>query len=120
MIVCRAVLDGIELRYTLCRVLPDTALVLRDVLREADRLWGVHLGEETHSRLRASPDGEAFFTGRVRLEAVPPEREMVAVWLPVPIDFDDHVRPQLIDFIEAYDAEKGMQEAPEGWPGWSV
>jgi len=101
-------------------VLPDTALVLRDVLREAARLWASHLGDETQARLRQTAAGEAFFTGRVRLEAVPPEREMVAVWLPLPPDFDGRVRPQLIDFIEAFDAAKGMREPPAGWPGWRV
>lgn len=84
----------------LCRVLPDTALVLRDVLREAARLWSIHLGEERYARLRETAEGDAFFTGRVRLEPVPPEREMVAVWLPFPPDFAVRVRPQLIDYIE--------------------
>lgn len=108
-----------QVSYTLCRVLPDTALVLRDVLREADRIWTAELGEEVHARLRDSAVGQAFFTGRVRLEPVPPGREMVAVWLPLPPDFDALVRPQLTDFIEAFDAARGMREPPEGWPGWS-
>ena len=119
MIVCRAVLDGREVSYTLCRVLPDTALMLRDVLREADRLWARSLGDEAHARLRESADGEDFFTGRIRLEPVPPEREMVGVWLPLPPDFDAFVRPQLVDSIEAFDAAKGMREPPKGWQGWS-
>ena len=95
-----------ELSYVLCRVLPDTALVLRDVLREAARLWSIHLGEERYARLRESAEGDAFFTGRVRLEPVPPEREMVAVWLPFPPDFAVRVRPQLIDYIEASEPDE--------------
>ena len=79
-----------------------------------------HLGEEVQARLRDSAAGQAFFTGRVRLEEVPPDRQMVAVWLPLPPDFDALVRPQLTDYIEAFDAEKGMREPPEGWAGWSA
>lgn len=116
LIVRTARVDGAEIAYTLCRVLPDTALVLRDVLREAARLWAAHLGAERDARLRASADGEAFFTGRVRLEPVPPEREMVAVWLPFPPDFDARVKPQLIDFIESYEPTSTMQGPPRGWP----
>lgn len=98
--------------YRLCRALPDTALVLRDVLREAARLWAAHLGAERYEELRATPDGEDFFTGRVRLEPVPPEREMVAVWLPFPADFSRLVKPQLVDYIEPHDPS----EDPSGPP----
>jgi len=109
-------LGGFDVEYVLCRVLPDTALVLRDVLREAARLWSAHLGSERDAALRATPEGEAFFIGRVRLESVPPEREMVAVWLPFPRDFDARVRPQLVDFIEPQVDADGSPEPPEGWP----
>jgi len=116
LIVLTARIGDDEVSYTLCRVLPDTALVLRDVLREAARLWAVHLGAERDARLRASADGEAFFTGRVRLEPVPPEREMVAVWLPFPPDFDARVKPQLVDFIEPYAPAPELMKPPRGWP----
>lgn len=116
MIVHTAEVGGQQLSYTLCRVLPDTALVLRDVLREAARLWATHLGDERDAALRATESGEAFFTGRVRLEPVPPEREMVAVWLPLPPDFDGRVKPQLIDFIESFEPSKMALEPPQGWP----
>lgn len=116
MIVRTAKLDEHEISYVLCRVLPDTALVLRDVLREAARLWSAHLGSELDTTIRATASGEAFFTGRVRLEPVPPEREMVAVWLPFPPDFDARVRPQLVDFIEPWEPERNGLAAPRGWP----
>lgn len=116
MIVRTAKLTEHEISYVLCRVLPDTALVLRDVLREAARLWAAHLGDELDATIRATPAGEAFFTGRVRLEPVPPEREMVAVWLPFPPDFDARVRPQLVDFIEPFEPRHDALEPPRGWP----
>ncbi len=94
----------------------DTALVLRDVLREADRLWAAHLGPEVYDELRRSDAGEEFFSGRVRLEPVPPEREMVAVWLPFPPAFRDKVRPQLVDSIEAYGSKDDPQQGAEGLP----
>ncbi len=107
-----------EVTYTLCRALPDTALVLRDVLREAARLWAAHLGADVDAELRATTLGEAFFTGRVRLEPVPPGRQMVAVWRPLPPDCRARVRPQWVDFIEAFDPDRGMPKPPEGWLGW--
>lgn len=94
-------LDGQPIEYRLCRVLPDTALVLRDVLREAQRLWTLQLGAERYQELRSREAGDAFFTGRVRLEPVPPAREMVAVWLPFPKGFREKLKPQLIDYVEA-------------------
>ena len=115
LIVHRVRLGEHELDYTLCRALPDTALVLRDVMREAARLWAAHLGAERDAEIRATAEGQAFFTARTRLEPVPPEREMVAVWLPFPPDFDGRVKPQLVDFIEAYDPSAGMAEPPAGW-----
>lgn len=116
MIVHTAEIGGQQISYTLCRILPDTALVLRDVLREAARLWASHLGEERDVAIRATDAGEAFFTGRVRLEPVPPEREMVAVWLPFPPDFEGRVKPQLIDFIEPLESSGAGLEPPSGWP----
>jgi hypothetical protein len=118
LIVCIAPIGTHQISYTLCRVLPDTALALRNVLREAARLWAAHLGDERYAELSATSEGEAFFTGRVRLEPVPPEREMVAVWLPFPPDFDGRVRPQLVDLVEAFEPDLGIPPPPEGWPGW--
>jgi len=93
-------LGGETLHYHRCRVLPDTALVLRDVVREAERLWKRQLGGDTYRELRDTPEGDEFFTGRVRIEPVPPEREMLAVWLPFPVGFRQLIKPQLIDHVE--------------------
>ncbi len=120
MIVRSAPISGYQTSYTLCRVLPDTALALRNVLREAARLWAAHLGAERYAEVSTTSEGEAFFTGRVRLEPVPPEREMVAVWLPFPPDFNGRVRPQLVDLIEAFEPDRGIPPAPKGWPGWDL
>ena len=120
MIIRTASVGPHQLPYTLCRVLPDTALALRNVLREAARLWIAHLGKERYVELRTTSEGESFFTGRVRLEPVPPEREMGAVWLPFPPDFDGRVRPQLVDLIEAFEPGRGIPKPPKGWPGWDV
>ena len=94
-------------------MLPDTALVLRDVLREADRLWQQHLGADRYLRLRRSEAGDAFFTGRVRLEPVPPEREMVAVWLPFPPGFREQLKPQLVDYVEAIESARSDSTRPQ-------
>ena len=110
------IVAGQELSYRLCRVLPDTALMLRDVLREAARLWSKQLGADRYDELRATPEGEDFFTGRVRVEPVPPEREMVAVWLPFPADFSRFVKPQLVDAIEPFDPSADALHPPAGWP----
>jgi len=109
------IVDGQELSYRLCRVLPDTALMLRDVLREAARLWTKQLGAERYDEIRSTPEGEDFFTGRVRLEPVPPEREMVAVWLPFPAGFSGLVKPQLIDAIEPFDSSPDVSQPPSHW-----
>ena len=113
-------IEGRSIAYRMCRVLPDTALVLRDVLREAQRLWIEDLGPEGYERLRGAAAGEDFFTARVRLEPVPPEREMVAVWLPFPPDFRRRVRPQLIDYVEAADGKGDAPHPPSSAPSAPV
>lgn len=95
-----AEIGGATLHFHQCRILPDTALVLRDVVREADRLWRQAIGTDLYDELRADAEGDEFFTGRVRLESVPPEREMLAVWMPFPAGFRERIKPQLIDYVE--------------------
>ena len=99
--VYSAEIGGRSLRYRLCRAWPDTALVLRDVMLESERLWIRDLGEDVYTELVDTAEGADFFTARVRLESVPPERKLVALWLPFPPGFADRLRPQLVDFIEA-------------------
>ncbi len=93
-------LSGRAIAYRLCRVLPDTALVLREVMQEAERLWEMKLGEQSYSELRGSSEGDAFFTAEVRLETVPPNREVLAVRLPFPPDFARRIKPQVVDYVE--------------------
>jgi hypothetical protein len=93
-------LSGRAISYRLCRVLPDTALVLLDVMKEAERLWGMKLGEQSYLELRGSAEGDAFFAAEVRLETVPPNREVLAVRLPFPPDFARLIKPQVVDYVE--------------------
>lgn len=85
------------------KIIPETIVALRGVLREVDRLWCQYLGDEVWNELRNSPECRIFFEGIVRLEPVPPNREMVTVRLPLPADYLDSLRPQLIDAIEPDD-----------------
>jgi len=98
-------LSGRAISYRLCRVLPDTALVLRDVMKEAERLWRKNLGEQVYSELRGTTEGDGFFTAEVRLETVPPNREVLAVRLPFPPDFARLIKPQVVDYVEEADAQ---------------
>ena len=118
LIVRTTEIVGFEISYTLCRALPDTALVLRDVIREAARIWAASLGSERYEEIASTEDGKNFFMGRVRLEPIPPEREMIAVWLPFPPDFAAAVKPQLVDYIEPFEPLDGALPPPDGWPGW--
>ena len=93
-------LSGRAISYRPCIVLPDTALMLRDVMAEAERLWRMELGETAYSELRGSPEGDRFFTAEVRLETVPPNREVLAVRLPFPPDFARRIKPQVVDYVE--------------------
>lgn len=93
-------LSGRAINYKLCRVLPDTALVLRDVMKEAERLWEMKLGEQAYSDLRGTAEGDGFFTAAVRFETVPPNREVLAVLLPFPPDFARRIKPQVVDYVE--------------------
>ncbi len=93
-------LSGRAISYRLGRVLPDTALVLRDVMKEAERLWKMKLGEQAYSELRGTAEGDGFFTAEVRIETVPPNREVLAVRLPFPPDFARLIKPQVVDYVE--------------------
>lgn len=93
-------LDGEELSFCLCRVLPDTALVLKEVLCEADRLWAQQLGADRYRELRSSRAGDDFFSARVGLETIPPGRRMLSVRLPFPPGFEKRLRPQVVDYVE--------------------
>jgi hypothetical protein len=93
-------LGGQSVSYRVCRVLPDTALMLREVMQEAERLWALALGEQIYDELRKSPEGDAFFAATARLDTVPPNRRVLSVWLPFPVDFAKRIKPQLVDSVE--------------------
>jgi hypothetical protein len=86
--------------YRVCRVIPDTALMLREVMQEAERMWAAELGGRRYAELRGTPEGDDFFTARARLDTVPPNRRVLVVWLPFPSDFARRIKPQLVDSVE--------------------
>lgn len=93
-------LSGRRIEYVMCRVIPDTVLFLREVVREADRLWKAHLDADRYRRIREDPSAARFLGGQVRLESVPPQREVLVFWLPLPPDFHRRVKAQLVDYFE--------------------
>jgi len=98
------VLGDRTIEYCPCRVLPETVLSLKNVVRDIERLWDESLGEEAAAQLRATPEGGAFFAGDVRLVAVQEGRpEMIAVWLPIPPDYPRRLRIQLVDTVEPFE-----------------
>lgn len=100
----RTRLAGHEIVYCPCRVLPETVLGLKTILREVESLWRQSLGEEAWSEIAADRDASRFFNGRVRLVEVQEGRpEMVGVWLPVPPDYPGRLKVQLIDHVEPYE-----------------
>lgn len=95
---------GQAVEYCPCRVLPETVLGLKAILREVESLWRQTLGQEAWSRIAADPDAMRFFAGQVRLAQVQAGRpDMVAVWLPVPPDYPRRLKVQLIDQVEPYE-----------------
>ena len=92
-----------ELAVCPCRVLPETVLQLKELLREVERLWREDLGPETYDRLRARPEGMRLLAGRTWLVSVQQGRpEMVCVWLNVPADYPRRIKVQLVDALEPH------------------
>lgn len=95
---------GHDIEYCPCRVLPETVLGLKTVLREVQQLWRATLGEEVWDALGGDREASRFFAGRARLVHVQEGRpEMVAVWLPVPPDYPRRLKVQLIDQVEPFE-----------------
>ena len=95
---------GVEVTFCPCRVLPETVLNLKTLVREIHDLWGQTLGAATFEKLLADPRHASFFAGDVRLVEVQEGRpEMVAVWLAVPPDYAERVKVQLVDSVEPYE-----------------
>lgn len=94
---------GQRIEYCPCRVLPETVLTLKAVMRELERLWRETLGAAEWERLTADPKASHFFAGEARLVEVQAERpEMVSVWFPVPPDYPGRLKVQLIDTVEPF------------------
>jgi len=95
---------GVEITYCPCRVLPETVLNLRTLMREIHLLWRATLGDESMDRLEADPAGSTFLAGEVRLTSIQEGRpDMVGVWLPVPPDYPERLKVQLIDSVEPFE-----------------
>ena len=97
-------IGGHGLVFCPCRVLPETVLALKTVMREIARLWGETLGEDVLSALLGTREGADFFQGTVRLVQVQAGRpDMAGVWFAVPPDYPRRVKVQLIDMFEPYE-----------------
>jgi len=97
-------LDGVEITFCPCRVLPETVLNLRTLMGETQGMWRATLGTDTFDSLMRSKEGSAFFAGEVRLVRLQEERpEMVGVWLPIPPDYPERLKVQLIDAVEPFE-----------------
>ena len=95
---------GVEITFCPCRVLPETVLNLKALMGETHAMWRETLGTEVFEPLMRSPEGSAFFAGEVRLVQVQEGRpEMVGVWLPIPPDYPERLKVQLIDAIEPFE-----------------
>ena len=92
---------GVEITFCPCRVLPETVLNLKTLMGETQTMWRETLGAEAFESLMESAEGSAFFAGEVRLVRLQEDRpEMVGVWLPIPPDYPERLKVQLIDAIE--------------------
>jgi hypothetical protein len=95
---------GVEITICPCRVLPETVLNLKTLMREIENMWRETLGDDTYDQLVDSVEGSAFFAGEVRLVQLQESRpEMVGVWLPIPPDYPERLKVQLIDAVEPFE-----------------
>lgn len=97
-------LGGVEITFCPCRILPETVLNLRTIIIDTQQLWAETLGLDAFETLMRSAQGSAFFAGDVRLVRLQEDRpEMVGVWLPVPPDYPERLKVQLIDAVEPFE-----------------
>ncbi len=97
-------LAGVAVIFCPCRVLPETVLNLKALMVETQQMWRETLGVEAFDGLMRSAEGSAFFAGEVRLVRVQEGRpEMVGVWLPVPPDYPERLKVQLVDAVEPFE-----------------
>ena len=94
-------LDGIEITFCPCRVLPETVLNLKALIGATGDMWSETLGIDDFESLMRSARGSAFFAGEVRMVEVQEGRpQMVGVWFPIPPDYPERLKVQLIDAVE--------------------
>jgi len=97
-------LNGVEVTFCPCRVLPETVLNLKALMGQTYGMWRETLGDDAFELLMRSAEGSAFFAGEVRLVEVQEGRpEMVGVWLPIPPDYPERLKVQLIDAVEPFE-----------------
>lgn len=97
-------INGVEITFCPCRVVPETVLNLRALISETQKLWSETLGLDAFESLLRSAKGGTFFAGDVRLVRLQEDRpEMVGVWLPVPPDYPERLKVQLIDTVEPFE-----------------
>jgi hypothetical protein len=110
-------LNEVEITFCPCRILPETVLNLRTLIGETQNLWRETLGVQAFDGLMRSARGSAFFAGDVRLVRLQEDRpEMVGVWLPVPPDYPERLKVQLIDAIEPFEFPHQTSDAGEYEP----
>lgn len=98
------ILSGVEITFCPCRVLPETVLNLKTLIGETQKMWRETLGVDAFESLMRSAEGSAFFAGDVRLVRLQEGRpEMVGVWLPIPPDYPERLKVQLIDAVEPFE-----------------
>ncbi len=95
---------GHDITYCPCRVLPETVLSLKAIMRDVERLWRESLGETAFETIRTHSEGARFFSGEARITSVQEGRpDMVSVWLPIPHDYPRRLRVQLVDAVEPFE-----------------
>jgi len=91
-------LNGVDIVFCPCRVLPETVLNLKTLIGATQDMWRETLGIDVFESLMRSMEGSAFFAGEVRLVSLQEDRpEMVGVWFPIPPDYPERLKVQLID-----------------------
>ncbi|NKB87594.1 MAG: hypothetical protein GKS06_05185 [Acidobacteria bacterium] len=96
--------EGVSMTICPCRLIPETVLNLKTLMREIELMWRETLGDDVYETLVESNAGAAFFAGDTRLVEVQEGRpKMVGVWMPIPPDYPERLKVQLIDAVEPFE-----------------